>query len=84
VKYAGFWEFGFHGSQNVRAHQRMVSMVFGREVPTFAQQVSAHTRRVDQDARSFMRSSLSEMSDKIRTTLTNSVVEAMRQQVMGR
>lgn len=84
VKYAAFWEYGFTGSENVRAHTRMVSQVFGRAVPTFEQHVSAHSRQVNQPARSYMRSSLADMASTIQTRLTSTVVETMRNQVMGR
>jgi hypothetical protein len=83
VKYAAFWEFGFKGNENVRAHTRQASMVFGRSVAPFTQNVSEHSRKVDQPARSFLRSSLADMSEQIKTDLIAAVGNAVRSQVMG-
>lgn len=61
VKYAAFWEYGFHGDETVKAHMRTV--VFGRTVDPF--NVGPYTRHVDQAARPFMRPSLAEMKGAI-------------------
>jgi hypothetical protein len=74
VKYARFWEEGFHGVEQVRQHIR--TMIFGREVDPFS--VGPFERRVDQDARPFMKSSLAEMAEEITTGLKQAVVEGMR------
>jgi hypothetical protein len=66
VKYAAFWEFGFHGTEQVSPHERIVSHVFGRKVTPLAQRVKGHSRKVDQAPRSFMRSALADMAAEIK------------------
>jgi hypothetical protein len=66
VKYAAFWEFGFHGTEQVSPHERIVSHVFGRKVTPLAQQVKGYSRKVDQAPRSFMRSALADMAAEIK------------------
>ncbi len=78
VKYAGFWEFGFHGAEAVSSHSRTIKEAFGKalsEAKTFT--VRAYTRQVDQDARSFLRSSLGDMKDEILAGLSDAAAEAM-------
>ena len=77
VKYAAFWEFGFSGTENVKAHVRQITMAFGKPIPATAVNVKAHTRQVDQAARSFLRSSLKEMKDEIVSGLTAAVNEGI-------
>ncbi len=79
VKYAAFWEYGFHGTETVKAHVR--SMVFGKEVAPFT--VGSFERRVNQDARSFMRSSLLEMKAQIVEGLRDAVERGARQALKG-
>lgn len=83
VKYARFWELGFHGTEVVREHTRTITQVFGRPVEAVVQRVRQHTRQVDQAPRPFMRPSLKEMTPEIRDTLRDTVVQTMRTQVMG-
>ncbi len=83
VKYAAFWEFGFHGVVVVKAHTRTVSQVFGHEVEAFSQNVRQHERHIDQAARPFMRPSLREMTPEIRETLRDTVLNTTREQVLG-
>lgn len=65
VPYAAIHEYGFDGSQSVKAHQRVVDQVFGRPVAPITVQVAAFTRHMVMPERSFMRSSLAEKSDEI-------------------
>jgi len=74
VKYAAFWEYGFHGIEKVREQIRTIA--FGKTVEPFV--VPAHSRKVDQDARSFMRSSLEDMHDEIREGLVEAVKRGMK------
>lgn len=60
VPYAAAHEYGFHGSENVRAHTRTISMVFGREVAPTTVNVAAFTRQGNTPERSYLRSSLRE------------------------
>lgn len=74
VKYARIHEFGFTGAVNVPAHQR--TMVFGKTVPAFM--VKPYTRRVDLPERSFLRSSLADLTGDIEHDLKAAVVEGLR------
>lgn len=78
VKYAGFWEFGFTGSEEVKAHTRVTSNLFGKVVDSYTQSVSAHTRQVNQAPRSFMRTGLADMAAEIERGLMRTAVKAMR------
>lgn len=72
VKYAAFWEFGYHGQETVREHVRHV--VFGRDVDPFV--VPAFTRSVSQAPRSFMRTALADRKDAILEDVRKSAIEA--------
>jgi hypothetical protein len=83
VKYARFWELGFTGVEQVKAHMRTVTQVFGRSVPAKTQSVRAHDRKVDQAPRPFMRPSLVEMTPEIKKRLRDTVIGTTRDQVLG-
>lgn len=56
VPYAALYEFGFHGSQNVRAHSRLMNEAFGKPVKTAKQiQVKAHVRFLTVAKRPYIR-----------------------------
>lgn len=57
VEYAAMWEFGFHGTQQVDAHTRVVTQVFGRPVKggSLIEKVRGFSRKVDNDARPFLK-----------------------------
>lgn len=80
VKYAGYWEFGYHGTQTVREHTRHV--VFGKDVAPFT--VPSFTRRVDQAPRSFMRSTLAEDRGMIEKRLYGAVMDGVKQTLADR
>lgn len=78
VKYAAFFEFGFTGTEAVRAHIRHISEAFGKPLKEeIAVQVRAHDRKVDMPAHSFLRSSLAEMKDQIAAGLKQAVQGAV-------
>ena len=60
VPYAAIHEYGFHGTEQVKAHQRIMTMVFGRPVDPITVQVGAFTRNMNMPERSYLRSSLRE------------------------
>lgn len=62
VSYARFWEKGFRGTEQVRAHMRQ------------GHPVAAHSRRVDVRPRSFLMSSLNDMRGRIVEQLTKGLV----------
>ena len=72
VNYAGIHEYGFDGVEQVREHIRTVC--FGREVAPFT--VPAHERHMHMPERSFLRSGLQDMRDKIINDITAAVKEA--------
>lgn len=56
VKYAAYHEFGFHGTQNVKAFTRQTSTVFGRKLDhNVTQFVKPFSRAVNYDGRPFLR-----------------------------
>lgn len=59
VPYAAYHEYGFHGTEHVRAYQRRVTQVFGRSVDTVAN-VRAHDRHVNYSGRPYLRASADE------------------------
>jgi hypothetical protein len=62
VGYGRFWEYGFHGVEQIREHLRRMTVAFGRPVETPRDVlVRAHARHVDEAPRSFARSSFSEL-----------------------
>ncbi len=73
VKYAAFWENGFHGTETVKQHFRTV--LFGKTVDAFS--VGPFQRKVDQNARSFMRTGLADMAAEITMGLKQAVVEGL-------
>lgn len=70
VAYAARHEFGFHGTESVKAHLRTIKQAFGKRLKSpLAVQVRAHSRAVNYPARSFLRSALAEMQGDIRQGL---------------
>jgi phage gpG-like protein len=82
VHYAAIHEFGFKGTETVKAHVRRVKsrdyFRGKRKVAVGIALVSAHTRKMDMPQRSFLRSSLQDMKDDIRSTLQDAVNKAMK------
>lgn len=78
VRYAPIHEYGFHGTENVRAHLRRVKQAFGRPISPRDVEVTAHARKVTLPARSFLRSALRELesSGDIRAELEAAVARA--------
>jgi hypothetical protein len=83
VKYAAFWEFGFHGTEAVRAYERLVKDSDNPKGFKTVVQVRAHDRQVNQAARPFMRPSLAENAKQIGEELQRVTIEAMRKAVKG-
>jgi phage gpG-like protein len=66
VVYARVHEYGFQGIQNVREHARKGHIV------------RAHVRNVNMPERSFLRSTLREFEQKIRTDIRRAAMEALK------
>jgi hypothetical protein len=58
VPYAAYQEFGFHGTETMRAHLRTIKEAFGRPIAPRAVAVRSFARRVDYPAHSYLRSAL--------------------------
>jgi phage gpG-like protein len=78
VVYGAFWEYGFHGVEQVRAHQRTIDQAFGRPISPVSFAVRAHSRNVNQAARSFLRSALADMRQQITNRLRSAVARGVR------
>jgi hypothetical protein len=63
--YAAFQEYGFSGSESVRAHLRLQTQAFGRPIRPVEAQVRTYSRRVDYPAHSYLRSALADLSGDI-------------------
>lgn len=80
VEYAARHEFGFHGTENVRAHLRMMKQAFGRPVKNPRKiMVQQHSRTVNTPARSFLRSSLADMQDEIVADMQSAITAAVKE-----
>jgi len=62
VPYAAYQEFGFHGTETVRAHLRLVKAAFGRAIPPRDVAVQSYARRVDYPAHSYLRAALDDVA----------------------
>jgi hypothetical protein len=60
VIYGRFWEMGFVGTEQVRAHSRTINQAFGMPITARTILVAAHARQVNVAPRSFLRSTLGE------------------------
>ena len=60
VPYAAIHEYGFKGTERVRAHQRIISVCFGRQIDPVTVTVGEFTRTINMPERSYLRSSLKE------------------------
>ena len=66
VVYARRHELGFQGNESVRAHLRMMTQAFGKEVKNPRQiEVRAFTRKINYPAHSFLGSALADMRQEI-------------------
>lgn len=61
VKYGKVWELGFQGTQQVRAHLRVVSKVFGETTKATVQSVSSHARKANIKPRPFLSPAIQDM-----------------------
>jgi len=75
--YAAFQEYGFSGSERVRAHLRRVTQAFGRPIRPVMAQVGPYSRTVDYPAHSYLRSALADLSVDVRTGIEAAVAGAL-------
>lgn len=74
VEYARAHEFGFQGAVTVKEHLRRVTQAWGRPLKTpVMATVREHTMQMNLPARSFLRSSLREMTPEIQKAILQSI-----------
>lgn len=78
VVYGRFWEFGFQGTQNVKAHLRTIKKAFGKDITPVTFEMPAHTRNVHATPHSFLRSALDELQPTIKEELTRAAKEIVK------
>ena len=76
--YGRMHEYGFQGTESVRAHSRVITQVFGHPISPMTVAVSGHSRAVNIPVRSFLRSTLHEMETQIKDGLRAAVRQAIR------
>jgi hypothetical protein len=75
--YAAFQEYGFTGTETVRAHLRRQTKAFGRAIRPVEAQVKAYSRRVDYPAHSYLRSALAALAPDIASILADATAKAL-------
>ncbi len=75
--YAAFQEYGFSGSESVRAHLRLMTQAFGRPIRPVEAEVGPYGRRVDYPAHSYLRSALADLSVQIGDGIAAAVAEVL-------
>lgn len=76
LAYARIHEKGFDGPENVKEHLRTIKMAFGRPIAPVSFSVRAHTRHMHMPRRSFLASSLRELTPEIQTMIRAGVMGA--------
>jgi hypothetical protein len=77
VPYAAYQEYGFHGTESVRAHLRVIKEAFGRAIAPRATAVRAYSRQVDYPAHSFLRSALQRIAPDVVTEIEEAIAGAV-------
>lgn len=78
VDYAHRFEYGFHGSETVKAHSRTIRQVFGKPIDERVIQVRSFSRQANQPERSFLRSALHDMEAQIKADLDAAIRKAVK------
>lgn len=73
VPYAAFQEYGFRGTETVRAHLRTIKQAFGRPIAERQIFVGSYSRKVDYPAHSFLRSALAELALDVAPQINDAV-----------
>jgi phage gpG-like protein len=79
VKYARVHEYGFSGTQNVRAHLRTIKQAWGKQIQPRQVEVRAHARTVNLPARSFLRTALREIAPYLEPELRKAIADEVAQ-----
>lgn len=80
VPYAAYQEFGFRGTETVRAQLRTIKQAFGRAIAERQVLVASHSRRVDYPAHSFLRAALNEVAPDVMPEVEEAVAAAVSDQ----
>jgi hypothetical protein len=75
--YAAFQEYGFSGSESVRAHLRLMTHAFGRPIRPVQAQVGPYSRTLDYPAHSYLRSALADMSADVGSGIEAAIAGAL-------
>lgn len=79
VEYARRHELGFHGTETVREHLRLIKQAWGKPLASPKQvRVQPHSRQVDYPARSFLRTALREMDAEITAALKRATNQGIK------
>jgi phage gpG-like protein len=75
VEYARVHEYGFKGTETVKAHLRTIKQAWGRPLRAGAKQINirSHSRKANLPERSFLRSSLRDLEGKIKKRMEDAV-----------
>lgn len=76
--YARPHEYGFKGTQQVKAHLRTIKQAFGKSITPVSVQVGGFIRKVDIPEHSFLRSALADMEPQIKSEIRGAVTEALK------
>ena len=74
--YAHRLEYGWHGDETVKTFQRRQTMAFGKPIDPITVTVNSFTRKANQPARSFLRSSMKDQAAMIEKSLQDAVAKA--------
>lgn len=77
VEYAAIHEYGFKGSVQVKSFQREMTMAFGKPIAPRSVLIKSHARNINMPERSFLRSTLTEMTAEIKESLPNAVMKEL-------
>lgn len=75
VPYAAYQEYGFHGTETVRAHLRTITEAFGRPIAARPVAVRSFARRVDYPAHSYLRAALASLAPEAFTQIDSAAAE---------
>lgn len=80
VSYAAEHEYGFKGTESVKAHLMTITQAFGKQLRGGAEEIMVHayTRQVNFPKRSFMRAALHAMESEIEQTMKSALSEAIK------
>ncbi len=79
VEYARKHEYGFKGTETVKQHLREIKKAWGRSITPREVMVRQHVRAVNFPERSFLRSSLAEMTPEILAEYEKAVDEIVKE-----